>query len=219
MYGSFVMQTSPTVQSLPAANVATAVGVHAQSESLLELEVPGLAESIRQACLGEADLVPYRVRQALNQALDRASTDRLVKTIMSMPYSTQTYTRHMLYADPAGMFTVVALRWDPTQGSPVHAHYTWCAYRVLSGVLSESHFEYDRSVEQAYLFNRVTRAAGESVCGHGGMDFIHRLHNEGDKTVVSIHVYGIDAARMSTHVNRMMAVSLRAETPSQAPGK
>jgi predicted metal-dependent enzyme (double-stranded beta helix superfamily) len=186
---------------------------------LLELEVPGLAESIRQACLGEADLVPYRVRQALNQALNRASTNRLVNTIMSMPYSAQTYTRHLLYADPAGMFTVVALRWDPTQGSPVHAHFTWCAYRVLSGVLSESHFEYDRSAEQAYLFNRVTREAGQSVCGHGGMDFIHRLHNDSDKTVVSIHVYGIDAARMSTHVNRMMTVSLRAETPSQAPRK
>jgi hypothetical protein len=119
MYGSFVMQTSPTVQSLPAANAATAVGVHAQSESLLELEVPGLAESIRQACLGEADLVPYRVRQALNQALDRASTDRLVKTIMSMPYSTQTYTRHMLYADPAGIRRRAVPYMRITLGAPI----------------------------------------------------------------------------------------------------
>lgn len=213
------MQTSPSVQSSYRANLASPVGMHAQSESLLELEVPGLAASIRQACLGEADLVPYRVRQALNQALDRASTQRLVKTIMSMPYSAQTYTRHLLYADPAGMFTVVALRWDPTQGSPVHAHYTWCAYRVLRGVLSESHFEYDRSIERAYLFNRVKRAAGQSVCGHGGMDFIHRLHNESDQTAVSIHVYGMDAARISSHVNRIMAVSLRAETPSPVQEK
>ena len=205
------MQTLSAVQSLAAAPL---VGALAQPESWLERDVPGLAESIRQACLSEADLVPYRVRQALKQALGRVSTERLVSRVMSMPYSTQTYTRHILHADPAGMFTVVALRWDPTQGSPVHAHYTWCVYRVLCGVLSESHFEYDRSVEQAYLFNRVTRAAGQSVCGHGGMDFIHRLHNEGDQTAVSIHVYGMDVARISSHVNRMMAVSLRAETPS-----
>jgi hypothetical protein len=85
--------------------------------------------------------------------------------------------------------------------------------------LFESHFEYDRSIERAYLFNRVKRAAGQSVCGHGGMDFIHRLHNDGDQTAVSIHVYGMDEARISSHVNRIMAVSLRAETPSPAPGK
>lgn len=193
--------------------MASATLGHTDSpESLLDREVTGLSASIRQACLGEADLVPYRVRQALNQAFDPVSTERLVKQVMSMPYSEQTYTRHILYADPAGMFTVVALRWDPRQGSPVHAHYTWCAYRVLTGDLTESHFEWDRSVEQAYLFNRVPRAAGQSVCGHGGMDFIHRLSNEGDRTAVSIHVYGIDSTRISSHVNRILAVThVRAE--------
>lgn len=201
------MQTLPSVQQ---TNAALAAALQPHSESWLEREIHGLTEDIRQACLGEADLVPYRVRQALNQSLDREATERLVKQVISMPYSAQTYTRHILYADPAGMFTVVALRWDPTQGSPVHAHYTWCAYRVLRGALTESHFEYDRSAEQAYLFNRVTRSAGQSVCGHGGMDFIHRLHNEGDQTAVSIHVYGIDARRISTHVNRIMATSLKA---------
>lgn len=210
------MQNLSAVQSLVSAPM---VGAFAQPDSWLERDVPGLAQSIRQACFGEADLVPYRVRQALNQALGRASTERLVNSVLSMPYSAQTYTRHILYADPGGMFTVVALRWDPTQGSPVHAHYTWCAYRVLRGVLSESHFEYDRSVEKAYLFNRIKRTTGQSVCGHGGMDFIHRLHNESDQTAVSIHVYGMDEARISSHVNRIMAVSLRAETPSLAPGK
>lgn len=172
--------------------------------SMLDDHVEGLSSKIQQACLGEADLVPYRVRQALNHTLDRETTERLVKHVMSMPYSSQSYTRHVLHADPSGMFTVVALRWDPLQASPVHAHYTWCAYRVLRGVLTESHFEWDRSLEQAYLFNRIKREAGQSVCGHGGLDFIHRLGNEGDYTAVSIHVYGIDAARISTHVNRKM---------------
>jgi len=65
----------------------------------------------------------------------------------------------------------------------------------------------------------VTRAAGQSVCGHGGMDFIHRLHNEGDQTAVSIHVYGMDEARISSHVNRVLAVSFRAETPSPVQEK
>jgi len=169
--------------------------------------VPRLSENIAQACMAEADLVPYRVRQALNEAFDQTSSDRLVAQILSMPHSMQSYTRHILHADPSGMFTVVALRWDPKQGSPVHAHYTWCAYRVLSGELTESHFEWDRTANQAYLFNRVPRVAGQSVCGHAGMDFIHRLSNEREQTAVSIHVYGIDSARISTHVNRMVALA------------
>lgn len=199
------MQISSLVQTVPVAKTAEPAEV---SESLLDRYAAGLSDSIEQACLGEADLVPYRVRQALNHSLDAKTTERLVGEVLALPHSNQTYTRHILHADPAGMFTVVALRWDQNQASPVHAHYTWCAYRVLRGELTESHFEWDRSVEQAYLFNRVARSAGQSVCGHGGMDFIHRLGNERAQTAVSIHVYGIDAARISSHVNRKLALKL-----------
>lgn len=199
------MQISPLSKAVPAARTT------AQSDSngsLLDQYVAGLSSSIEQACLSEADLVPYRVRQALNQALDVVTTERLVGQVLALPHSTQTYTRHMLHADPSGMFTVVALRWERNQASPVHAHYTWCALRVLRGALTESHFEWDRSSEQAFLLNRVARPAGQSVCGHGGMDFIHRLGNEQVQTAVSIHVYGIDSARISSHVNRKLAVKL-----------
>lgn len=202
------MQTSPLIQAVPVARSAAQAEV---PESLLDRHVVGLSDSIAQACLGEADLVPYRVRQALNHAMDTGATERLVEQVLALPHSDQSYTRHILHADPAGMFTVVALRWDVNQASPVHAHYTWCAYRVLRGVLTESHFEWDRTVEQAYLFNRVARSAGQSVCGHGGMDFIHRLGNEHAQTAVSIHVYGIDSARISSHVNRKLAVKLEVE--------
>lgn len=202
------MQTSPHLQTVPVVRTTDLTEV---SESMLDRDVAGLSDSIKQACLGEADLVPYRVRQALNHALDAKTSARLVEQVLALPHSTQSYTRHILHADPAGMFTVVALRWDANQASPVHAHYTWCAYRVLRGELTESHFEWDRSVEQAYLFNRVARSAGQSVCGHGGMDFIHRLGNEHEQTAVSIHVYGIDSARISSHVNRKLAVKLEAK--------
>lgn len=197
------------ISSSPQTSSVSRSAVPAEhADSMLDQHAGGLSASIQEACLGEADLVPYRVRQALNQALNPAVTERLVSQVLAMPSSTQTYTRHVLHADPLGMFTVVALRWEEGQASPVHAHYTWCAYRVLQGALVEGHFEWDRSVEQAYLFNRVARAAGQSVCGHGGMDFIHRLGNEQAQTAVSVHVYGIDAARISTHVNRKLAVKL-----------
>jgi hypothetical protein len=43
------------------------------------------------------------------------------------------------------------------------------------------------------------------------MDFIHRLGNEHPQTAVSIHVYGIDSARISSHVNRKLAVKLEVQ--------
>ena len=33
-----------------------------------------------------------------------------------------TYTRHLLHADPNGLFSILALVWGPGQGSPVHGH-------------------------------------------------------------------------------------------------
>src|SRR5262245_9489141 len=34
------------------------------------------------------------------------------------------YTRHVLYGDPAGRFTILALAWNQGQFSPPHAHHT-----------------------------------------------------------------------------------------------
>jgi hypothetical protein len=173
--------------------------------SLLEQCLPGLAGEIELACMGQADLVPYAVRQALNDGLADAQDAAQLGTLLgSMPRSEQTYTRHILHADPMGRFTVVALIWGAQQFSPVHAHHTWCAYRVLEGELTESHYEWDRTAQQAYLFNKVIRTAGQSVCGHAGMELIHRLGNSGCAPAVSIHVYGVDSGRVGSHVNRVL---------------
>jgi hypothetical protein len=48
------------------------------------------------------------------------------------------YIRHLL--DEGDGYAVVALVWRPGQMSPVHAHHTWCALGVHSGVLTEHFF-------------------------------------------------------------------------------
>ncbi len=154
--------------------------------------------------MDQADLVPYAVRQALNDGLAGGAAAKLADLLSSMPVSEQTYTRHILHADPKGRFTVVALIWGPQQFSPVHAHHTWCTYRVLAGELTESHYEWDRTAQQAYLFNKVIRSAGQSVCGHAGLELIHRLGNAGTQPAMSVHVYGMDSGRIATHVNRVL---------------
>jgi predicted metal-dependent enzyme (double-stranded beta helix superfamily) len=179
-----------------------------QIESRLDQLLPGCSAALAQACREAPDLVPYRVRQALNRALTPALIPQVTAALLNLPRAEQTYSRHVLHADPQGRLTVVALVWAPGQFSPVHAHYTWCAYRVLSGVLSETHYAWDPSAGHAYPFNSIARPAGQSVCGHAGLELIHRLGNashDDPVPAVSLHVYGIDSERVSTHVNRVLA--------------
>ena len=179
-----------------------------QIESRLDQLLPGCSVALGQACREAPDLVPYRVRQALNRALTPALVPGVVTALLNLPRAEQTYSRHVLHADSLGRFTVVALAWASGQFSPVHAHYTWCAYRVLSGVLTETHYAWDAAAGHAYPFNSIPRSAGQSVCGHAGLELIHRLGNASSDDplpAVSLHVYGVDSDRVSTHVNRVLA--------------
>lgn len=179
-----------------------------QIASRLDQLLPGCSVALGQACREAPDLVPYRIRQALNRALTPALVPDVVTALLNLPRAELTYSRHVLHADPLGRFTVVALVWASGQFSPVHAHYTWCAYRVLSGVLTETHYAWDAAAGHAYPFNSIPRSAGQSVCGHAGLELIHRLGNaspDDPLPAVSLHVYGVDSERVSTHVNRVLA--------------
>jgi len=175
-----------------------------QTDSLLNQYLPGTAEQIAQACSCPTELIAYGVRQALNAGLTVQATQQLLSLLNSRPVSDQTYTRHVLHADPEGRFAVAALVWGASHASPVHAHHTWCAYRVVMGELSESHYEWDPDQNKAYLFNKVKRSAGQSVCGNAGLELIHRLSNDSMQRAMSIHVYGVDAESLSTHVNHVL---------------
>ena len=186
----------------------TALRYPQQVESRLDQLLPGCSTALAHACREAPDLLPYRVRQALNRVLTPALVPGVVTSLLNLPRAEHTYSRHVLHADPQGRFTVVALVCAPGQASPVHAHYTWCAYRVLSGVLTETHYAWDAAAGHAYPFNSLSRAAGQSVCGHAGLELIHRLGNasqDESMPAVSLHVYGIDSERVSTHVNRVLA--------------
>jgi len=50
------------------------------------------------------------------------------------------------------------------------------------------------------------RPPGYGCFAHAGLDQIHRLGNSGAETAISIHVYGVDAARVRTHVNRVVDI-------------
>ena len=111
------------------------------------------------------------------------------------------YLSYPLYIAPDGAFSVVALVWRPGQVTPVHDHVTWCVFGVIQGVEYEELFTLDEDgrclVPAGTSLNRTGDVSGFAPPGD-----IHRVRNVGDRTAISIHVYGTDVSRIGSSVRR-----------------
>jgi predicted metal-dependent enzyme (double-stranded beta helix superfamily) len=106
------------------------------------------------------------------------------------------YRSHTLHVEPDGAFSIIGLVWRPGQLTRIHDHLTWCVFAVIQGV------------EHEELFDADLNPVGESdnhvgdVSGFAPPGDIHRVHNTGDTTAISIHVYGTDVTRVGSSVRR-----------------
>ena len=96
------------------------------------------------------------------------------------------YHGHTLHVEPDGSFSIVGLVWRPGQMTRIHDHLTWCVFGVIQGVEHEELFDADLN-----LIGRDENQVGD-VSGFAPPGDIHRVHNTGDTTAISIHVYGTD---------------------------
>ena len=113
------------------------------------------------------------------------------------------YMRHVLYVDPEGDFVITAITWLPGQVSPVHGHQVWCAYGVAEGELTEEQFR--ESYRKLIPLGDKVYRAGEIADRDLECKTIHRVSNRGRATIVSLHVYGVSADRLTTGINRIFA--------------
>jgi 3-mercaptopropionate dioxygenase len=113
----------------------------------------------------------------------------------------QGYRSHVLYSEPGGAFSIVALVWRPGQVTPIHDHVTWCVFGVLQGAEHEELFVLDEErgclVEAGAKTNREGDVSGFAPPGD-----IHRVRNVGDDTAISLHIYGTDVSRIGSSVRR-----------------
>jgi len=111
------------------------------------------------------------------------------------------YMRHLLYVDPEDRFVVTAITWLPGQISAMHGHQVWCLYGVAEGELTEEQFD-------ASLFKRKTAIYGAGQLADRDLDqkVIHRVSNAGRAPVVSLHLYGVAASKLTSGINRVYAV-------------
>jgi 3-mercaptopropionate dioxygenase len=106
------------------------------------------------------------------------------------------YCAHNLYVEPDGSFSIVALIWRPGQLTRIHDHVTWCVLGIIQGVEHEERFDADLN-----LVGRYENQVGD-VSGFAPPGDIHRVHNTGDTTAISIHIYGTDLSRVGSSARR-----------------
>ena len=106
------------------------------------------------------------------------------------------YVGHTLHVEPDGSFSIVALVWRAGQRTRIHDHVTWCTFAVIQGVEHEELFDADLN-----LIGRSANHVGD-VSGFAPPGDIHRVHNTGDETAISIHVYGTDVTRVGSSARR-----------------
>lgn len=111
------------------------------------------------------------------------------------------YMRHVLYVDPDGAFVITAITWLPGQVSPVHGHNVWCAYGIAEGELTEELFRESHG-KPSPLRTKQLRA-GELAEHDLDGKVIHRVSNRSRGTIVSLHLYGVSAGRLTTGINRI----------------
>jgi predicted metal-dependent enzyme (double-stranded beta helix superfamily) len=115
------------------------------------------------------------------------------------------YMRHVLYVDPESRFVITAITWLPGQVSPVHGHQVWCAYGVAEGELTEEQFR-DSHGKLSPLRTSIYRP-GEVAERDFDCSTIHRVSNRSRSTIVSLHLYGVAAERLTTGINRIYKTS------------
>jgi predicted metal-dependent enzyme (double-stranded beta helix superfamily) len=111
------------------------------------------------------------------------------------------YMRHLIYVDPDDAFVITAITWLPGQASPVHGHYVWCAFGIAEGELTEERFRAPGAVLEP-LGSKVLRAGDLAELDLGGPIY-HRVSNRTGRPLVSLHVYGVSADRLTTGINRL----------------
>ncbi len=109
------------------------------------------------------------------------------------------YMRHLLYVDPDDAFVITAITWLPGQGSAIHGHQVWCMFGVAEGNLTEEQFSENLELEKKVVYH-----PGELAKADLEQKGVHRVSNRGIARVVSLHLYGVSADKLTTGINRIL---------------
>lgn len=164
----------------------------------MQAELGRLVEALERAAVAAPSDAEPGIRAALGAALH--TTDWL--PLERRRASHENYARHLLYADPAGRFSILSIVWAHGQASPIHGHRAWCAVGVCDGELTECFYR-ERANGAPELLKTAQRGAGSvSYDPAGGL--VHRMLNANADVAISLHLYGTGSDQLATGLNRLV---------------
>ncbi|MFJ4191835.1 cysteine dioxygenase [Kitasatospora sp. NPDC089509] len=185
--------------SAPVAGVAAVGDPRSAPGSRLAPLVEAIRAAVRETASAaeRADAVAARLRPFLDHP-DLLTPDQ-------RRGDPENYRQHLLHVEPDGSFSVVSLVWHPGQSTSIHDHIAWCVTGVYEGEEHESRYRIARTDgdgELLALDEEIVNPRGQ-VSGIAPPGDIHRVSNSGDRTAISIHVYGADISRLGTSIQRV----------------
>lgn len=121
------------------------------------------------------------------------------------------YCQHVLYADPEGAFSIVALVWLPGHRTCIHDHLSWCVVGVYQGAEESTLYRLiDNGVDEPHLVvtGQMLDHAGQTSYFVPPGD-IHEVANTSADKVISIHVYGMDVSVCGSSIRRRYDLPVR----------
>lgn len=165
------------------------------------MSVPPQLQRLAGRIGNAATLAPDAMAPEIKAALREATAETGWLPPERRRASHERYARHLIYADPADRFSILAIVWDRGQMSPIHAHHCWCAVGVYQGMLTETHYREGAAGMPPVETGSARHAAGASTFDSGAG--IHRLANVSGVLAVSLHAYGVAKDCISTGVNKI----------------
>ncbi|MEE4639923.1 MAG: cysteine dioxygenase family protein [Wenzhouxiangella sp.] len=169
----------------------------------MSLEFSGkqiLIEHVNQAVgAGNPQAITDALRHALCGLVDREDI-RLPQCVFD--YSTEHYCRRLIHHDDRLGYSIMAMTWAPSQGTPIHDHAgMWCVEAVWHGEIEVHQYELlERQVERFHLERRTVMRTGAGSAG--SLIPPHEYHTianpSATKPAVTLHIYEGSLDRCST---------------------
>lgn len=129
---------------------------------------------------------------------DLITTDDWLPDEYTVP-DRERYQQYLLHCDPLERFSVVSFVWGPGQSTPIHDHCTWGLIGMLRG--AELSHDWDLAAGRKMRTTRLEPGMVAAVSPRIGD--VHTVENAfGDRTSISIHVYGANIGAVARHVYR-----------------
>lgn len=191
------------MNTAPAASPVSAIAFGAYSGQSSDALPPGLRTLIEG--LDASHQSPAAgFSKAVTGALARSLDVRNWLPAEMLEADASSYARRLVYGDPAGRYSILAITWGPGQQSPVHLHHTWCAVGVYQGALEEYQYATPGPGEHPRLIDSQARRVGDCTFDPR-MTATHRIANVTQANAVSIHVYGVAHDQIASGVNLVVA--------------